>query len=106
MSLTKALESDAVLIGAAIVGVYFLSTSAGQQLVQKIASSAAGAAAGAADSVIGGTVTGIGQAIGVPLTNHQRCQIAIDSGDFWEASKYCTASELFAWQKSDIQPDP
>lgn len=103
MSIARALEHDAVLIGAVLIGFYFLSTRAGQELVAKVTS----AAVDAADNAAAGVVLGVGDAIGVPRTNRQLCQIAIDSDNWLDATKYCTLSELFAWQKSTyIPPDP
>jgi hypothetical protein len=102
MSIARALEHEAVLVGAVLVGVYFLSTRAGQELVAKVTS----AAVDAADNAAAGVVLGVGDSIGVPRTNRQLCQLAIDSDNWFEASKYCTVSELFAWQKSYIPPDP
>lgn len=106
MSISRALESDAVLIGAAIVGVYLLSTKAGQEIVAKLTAGAVNTAAGAVDGAASGVVLGVGDALGVPRTNRQLCQIAIDSDNWLDASKYCTLSELFAWEKSYIPPDP
>lgn len=104
--IAAALKSDAILIGAALVGVYLLSTKAGQELVAKITAGAVTTAAEAAEGAAAGVVLGIGDVVGVPRTNRQLCQIAIDSGNYLDATKYCTLSELFAWQESYIPPDP
>jgi hypothetical protein len=106
MSISRALENDAVLIGAALVGVYLLSTGTGQQLVQKIAASLGGTAVDAADNVIAGTVKGIGEAVGIPNTNPQLCQIAINSGDVWAASLYCPLGDFLAFKQTYVPPDP
>lgn len=104
--IAAALKSDAILIGAALVGVYLLSTKAGQELVAKVTASAAGVAVDAVDGAASGVVLGIGDVVGVPRTNRQLCQIAINSGNYLDATKYCTLSELFAWQESYVPPDP
>lgn len=96
MSIARALESDAVLIGAAIVGIYFLSTKAGQQLVANVAEASVNAAGNAAT----GAVIGIGKAVGVPATNLDQCQRDIDAGDVWAASFSCPAGRWLAFEKS------
>lgn len=100
------IKNDAILIGAAVVGVYLLSTAAGKDLVTKLTAGLAGKAADAAGNVATGAVVGIGEAVGIPNTNPQLCQIAINSGDVWAASKYCDLGTFLAFQKTYVPPDP
>lgn len=48
------------------------------------------AAKGAVD-LAKGTVVGIGEGLGVPATDDQKCRAALAAGNTWEASKYCDA---------------
>ena len=102
MSASDALAHDGLLIGAALVGLYLLSTKAGQQL----AASVGQAAAEAAGNVASGAVVGIGQAVGIPPTNRTQCQIDIDNGDVWAASFSCPLGDFLRFEKSYIPPDP
>jgi hypothetical protein len=45
----------------------------------------------AAGDVIGGTVVGIGEQIGIPSTDQNKCQADIAAGDTWNASFDCPA---------------
>lgn len=57
---------------------------------------ASGAASAVAD-VAAGTVEGIGQAVGIPVTNAEQCAAAKAAGDAWEASKQCPAGDFLGW---------
>lgn len=49
------------------------------------------AAVSAAGGVVTGTVQGVGDTLGIPETDAQKCQAAIAAGDTWNASLYCPA---------------
>lgn len=61
---------------------------------QKGLSAAASSAVGAANQVVGGTVVGIGNVIGIPETNTNDCDKALAEGRYWDASFACTAGRL------------
>lgn len=100
--ISNALKSDAILIGAALVGVYFLSTATGRALVANLT----GAAIDAAGNAGAGVVVGIGEAVGIPPTNLDQCQRDIDAGRIWESSFSCPLGRFLAQEKSYIPPDP
>lgn len=54
--------------------------------VKGAARAAAGVAVDTVGSVIAGTVEGVGQAVGVPITDRQRGLQDIKAGDWWAAS--------------------
>lgn len=55
-----------------------------------------GALVSAADGVVQGAVEGIGGIVGLPVTNAGACRAAIESRDWWEASKMCPASDFIS----------
>lgn len=57
---------------------------------------AAGAASAAVD-VAAGAVEGVGQAVGIPVTNPDKCAAAKAAGDTLEASFQCPASDFLGW---------
>ncbi len=66
-------------------------------VVSDTASAAAGAVVDLADNVIGGTVTGIGQAVGIPKTNMNECERAKAEGRTWDASFACPAGDFIKY---------
>lgn len=49
---------------------------------------------GALDDVFSGAVEGVGQVVGVPVTNEARCLTAQKAGNVLDASMYCDAAEF------------
>lgn len=47
-----------------------------------------------ADGVVSGTVTGIGEAVGIPKTNLSDCERAKAEGRTWDASFACPAGDF------------
>lgn len=41
-----------------------------------------------------GVVEGVGSILGIPQTNDQKCKQAQAAGDYWSASKYCSAGQF------------
>lgn len=60
-----------------------------------------GAAVNLADGVLSGAVQAVGDRVGVPRTDAERCAAAKDAGDTWAASFACPASDFvsFWWNK-------
>jgi hypothetical protein len=56
-----------------------------------------GAVVDVVDGVIGGTVVGIGQAVGVPPTSQTECQRAMAEGRTWDASFACPAGDFLGY---------
>ncbi|WP_417283545.1 hypothetical protein [Comamonas sp.] len=86
------LESNTIAIVAAVV----LLTAGAVLWTKRPTAAEAGAAVGSAvvdmgNGLITGTVTGIGSAMGIPLTNMTECERAIAEGRTWDASFACPA---------------
>jgi hypothetical protein len=76
------IERDALILGAAAVGVYLLMKNAGKL---------AGAVVGAAADAGAGAAIAVGDVLGVPHTNMTECEKAIAEGRTWDSSFVCPA---------------
>lgn len=56
-----------------------------------------GAVVDMADGVIGGAVTTIGEAVGIPKTNPTECEKAKAEGRTWDASFACPAGDFLKY---------
>lgn len=54
------------------------------------------AAAHAVNDAATGAVVGIGEAVGVPETDADKCSAALSDGRYWDASFYCPAPDFFS----------
>lgn len=61
-----------------------------------LARTAASAAVGAAGNVAAGAIEGVGQQVGVPVTNMNECQRALAEGRYWDASFACPAGTFIS----------
>lgn len=54
-----------------------------------------------ANGVVHGTVTGIGEAVGIPQTNPSKCERAMAEGRTWDASFDCPAGTFlrYLWSR-------
>jgi hypothetical protein len=93
------------LEGAAALVAIAIAIALGVYVYRKGPGNVAKALVGAAEDVAVGTVTGIGKVIGIPETNADQCQIDINNGDWYAASRSCPAGTyLAAVQKSVASP--
>jgi len=76
--------------GAAIAALLYIKTKGANDAGQQIGAGAVDLANG----VLGGTVTGIGEIVGVPATNQTECEKCKASGDKWCASFACPAKDF------------
>ncbi len=96
-------------LGLTILYAWKTLTNAAGNLGETLANgvgTAVGAAAGVADDIISAPVYGIGDAIGVPRTDAQKCAQAKREGDGWTAAAYCPAGDFLGWIVSDEPPKP
>jgi hypothetical protein len=56
-----------------------------------------GAAVDLANGIIGGTVTGAGQIVGIPATSLTECEKAKAEGRTWDASFACPAKDFITY---------
>ncbi|MEQ1917539.1 MAG: hypothetical protein ABL856_12525 [Gallionella sp.] len=76
----------------AVVGVVLLIRNAGA-----VAQAASQAVVGAVVGVGTGTVKGVGMAVGIPLTDSQKCAACKKIKDTFGASKFCTAAQFLRY---------
>jgi len=82
------MKTSYLIAGAAVlVALLYASTRGAGSTGQAIG----GAAVDFVDGVLTGTVTGIGEVIGVPVTNETECERARREGRTWDASFACPA---------------
>lgn len=83
-----------LIIGAVGLGIVWLLGKTG--LAGKLFEGIAQGTVGAVGGVASGTVKGIGEAVGVPDTNDDKCTIDLANGDMWSASFSCPAPRFMA----------
>lgn len=92
----------AVGVLAAGVGLYFVSrklssfSAPSGQVIQDASSKAAVWLGDTASHVFTGAVEGVGQLVGIPKTDAQRCAELKAAGDWWNASFYCPAGDFLS----------
>lgn len=95
-------------LGLTILYAWKQLTSAAGSIGDAVASgvgAAAGAVATGVDTAVSTPVYAIGDAIGVPRTDAQKCAQAQREGDGWTAAVYCPAGDFLGWIMSD-EPSP
>lgn len=65
--------------------------------VKNVGADLGGAAVDLVDGVVTGTVTGIGEHIGVPKTSQTECERAKAEGRTWDASFACPAVDFLGY---------
>jgi hypothetical protein len=61
------------------------------------AAASVGYGAAALDGLFSGAVVGVGQAVGIPATNADKCAAAKAAGKGLDVSLYCTAGDFWRW---------
>lgn len=87
------------LVAAAVVGGALLYVRING--AQKTGQSIGAGAVNLVDGAVTGVVTGIGERVGIPQTNTDKCAAAKAAGDSWGASFACPASDFLSywWNK-------
>ncbi|HEY0955908.1 MAG TPA: hypothetical protein VGE36_14185 [Roseateles sp.] len=83
-------------VGGALLWAAYRIASKGQG-AQGVGETLGGAAVDLANGVITGTVTGIGEVIGIPKTNMTECERAKAEGRTWDASFACPAGDFLRY---------
>lgn len=81
---------------AALAYVY-LTKEKDKSLAFAVGQTAAGTAIDLVDGVVSETVFTVGEKIGVPRTNPEKCAAAKAAGEKWNASLYCPGTDFFKW---------
>lgn len=80
-----------IAAGALVLGLLLVAWKRGAGQVGQDIGRAAGEAAA-------GVVVGVGEAIGIPATDLDRCARAKAEGNGWDASFYCPAGDYIQWE--------
>lgn len=94
----KAITTPYLIAGGALVAVLaYVLAGNGKKLGEAIG----GGAVDLVNGVVGGAVTGIGEAVGIPKTEPSACERAKAAGDTWAASFDCPAGDFlnYWWNK-------
>lgn len=81
----------------AILGALALIAAGGAYVYFRGAKGAAADVVNAAGNTIAGIAEGIGDQLGVPRTDAEKCAAAMSAGQKYEASKYCDAGTFLKW---------
>jgi hypothetical protein len=90
-ALVEKYAGPVLLIGGAVLVLWFVRRG-----VAGVAQDVAQAGINAATGLATGAVVGVGQVVGIPETNADACQLALDEGRYWDASFACPASKFVA----------
>jgi hypothetical protein len=93
-------------VGVAIIAMAWTARNVGS--AQELGSEVGGAVVDVADGVFSGAVMGVGDVLGVPRTDAQKCAAAKAAGDTWEAGLMCPAGDFLAylWGGGSDAPAP
>lgn len=89
MTLTNDKIMTAALIAAGVAVLYLVVRG-----WRGFAADAVGAVFDIGIGAAEGAIAGVGSMVGVVETDEARCAIAIEQGNTWDASKYCTAGKF------------
>lgn len=92
----------AKLEGWALGAAALVALGLGVYVVKKGVAGAVAGAVGAAGDAAAGAVIGIGELVGIPATDADKCQAAIASGDRWRQSFDCPAGTFLAQAWRDL----
>jgi len=89
-----------LFLGAlALVALYWFTRKGVAGGVGQAVSQAAVEAVG---GVAVGVVEGVGTTVGIPMTNEEKCQLAMKNRDSWNASLYCDLATFLKYEKDSI----
>ena len=96
--MTRDLETMLLYGGLAALAAFFLFPQAFGRAV-------GGVVVGAVETIYDattGAVIGIGEALGIPATDVEKCAQYIEAGDSWNASFYCPAGTFLKYESGEI----
>lgn len=74
------------------------------KLAGSIAQQSSSALVNAAGGAITGTITAIGEQVGIPQTNRSQCQLDLMAGKTWDASFSCPAADWLRYVANGTIP--
>lgn len=92
----------ALAVGAAVAVFLFVRNA------RTVARGVVNGAASLAGDVAAGAIEGVGEQVGVPRTDVDKCAAAKAAGNSWDASFYCPAGDFlkFVFSSSGSPPEP
>lgn len=90
-------KTEYLIGGAVLIGIVYLMTRGAAGAARDIGSAAGGAVVGAVDGVLSGSIFGLGESFGIPVTNMTECERAKAEGRTWDASFACPAGSFIKY---------
>lgn len=100
----RVLNDKTILIGAGIAAGAVVALVVAKGGIKQAGAAVGAAAVDAVDGVIGGAVQGAGSIAGVPLTDAEKCRVAMSSGNYMDASLFCPASTFLKFVVNGGKP--
>lgn len=91
-------ERTLLLYGGVALGAFLLFP----KLAGWLAAQSVGAAGSLVREVGTGVVIGIGETIGIPPTDAEKCQTYLAAGDYWNSSFFCPAGTFLKTAAGDV----
>lgn len=89
--------NDESMVIVALAGIAVVMLSYVAKNAKEVGQAVGTATVDLANGVITGTVTGIGEAVGVPKTSQTECEKAKAEGRTWDASFACAAGDFLSY---------
>lgn len=89
-------KQEVIALGAVVLVGFFVIMNA-RKVAQASAAAAVNAVGGAVVGAAEGTILGIGDVLGVPRTDTEKCKAACAAGNAFDAMAYCTVGEYTSW---------
>jgi hypothetical protein len=95
------LPTSPIGLGLLAAGLFLAYITITKRAGQSIAGAAGSAVVQGAGEFGVGVVVGVGEVVGVPPTDTDKCAQAIKNGSLWDVSLYCPASDYVAeaWKR-------
>jgi hypothetical protein len=84
-----------IAAGAGVLAVLYIVLRGAKEAGRDAAAATVGTAVDLTDGVLQGSVEAIGERIGIPKTDEEKCNAAKAAGKTWDASRYCRISQFF-----------
>ena len=107
------MKKEYIIAGAGAVAALYVAS---RVLKRRASGNSTGSVAGDIGADIGGAVvdgvsgvgagvvTSIGEAVGIPATDADKCRAAMAAGEVWDASFYCPAPVFLSWATDGFKP--
>lgn len=93
----------ALYAAAAGVALYVIKKGSLQAAAADAVAGVVGSAGNVVTGAASGVVLGVGDVLGIPRTDLEKCKECIRNADNYGASKYCSAGVFAKWQALSLQ---